>query len=82
MIDADGDDFVEDEWISITIGQVRLDVFKRTTRCPMTARSQPGLDDDLMVLRTLTRNRDAKMGVYARVSATGRISAGDDVTAA
>ena len=82
VIDVDGDVFAEDEWASITIGQVRLDVIKRTTRCPMTARSQPGLDDDLMVLRTLTRNRSAKLGVYARVSATGRISAGDDVSVA
>lgn len=82
VIDADGDDFVEDGWASIHIGDVVLEVSKRTTRCPMTSRSQPGLDDDLAVLQTLTRNREAKLGVYARVSMPGRIHAGIDVTVA
>lgn len=82
VIDADGDDFPEDGWSTIRIGDVVLEVVKRTTRCPMTSRSQPGLDDDLGVLKTLTRNREAKLGVYARVSEPGRIVAGADVTVA
>lgn len=80
VIDADGEDFAEDAWGTIRIGEVLLEVIKRTTRCPMTARAQPGLDDDLTVLKTLTRNREAKLGVYARVRVPGRIDAGADVT--
>lgn len=82
LIDVDGDDFVEDAWTSIRIGDVELEVYKRTTRCPMTARSQPGLDDDLAVPRSLARNRTAKLGVYARVKAAGTIDAGADVVVA
>lgn len=82
LIDVDGDAFPEDEWGSVTIGDVVLEVYKRTTRCAMTARSQPGLDDDLGVPRALARNRKAKLGVYARVTAVGTIAPGDAVTVA
>lgn len=81
VIEADGDEFLEDAWTGIRIGDVELDVYKPTTRCPMTARSQPGLDDDLAVLRTLARNRRSKLGVYARVRVAGRIDAGTAVHA-
>ena len=81
LIEAEGDEFVEDTWRSIRIGEVGLDVYKLTTRCAMTARAQPRLDDDLAVPRTLARNRKAKLGVYARVKVAGRIDAGADVAA-
>ena len=79
FIDADGDDFPEEQWTSVRTGEVELEVFKRCTRCAMTARSQPGLDDDLEIPRTLARNRKAKIGVCARVTAGGTIHAGADV---
>ena len=79
LIDADGDDFVEDGWTELRIGDVELEIYKRATRCAMTARSQPGLDDDLDVPRTLARNREAKLGVYARVKVPGTVAAGADV---
>jgi uncharacterized protein YcbX len=82
LIEVDGDEFVEDEWTSVTIGDVVLEVYKRTTRCAITARAQPGLDDDLEVPRSLARNRSAKLGVYARVRTAGTIAPGDGVTAA
>ena len=82
VLDVDGAAFPEDDWTRICIGAVELEVYKRTTRCPLTTRSQPGLDDDLTVLKTLTRNREAKLGVYARVSVPGRIHAGADVAVA
>lgn len=47
----------------------------------MTARAQPGLDDDLDVPRTLARNRSATIGVYARVRTPGTISVGARVEA-
>jgi len=80
LIEAEGDDFPEDEWTSVRIGSVELEVYKRCTRCAMTSRAQPGLDDDLDVPRTLARNRKAKIGVYARVITPGAIAPGDDVS--
>src|SRR4051794_35447329 len=47
LLDVDGDGFPEEAWTSIAVGDVRLEVYKRTTRCAMTARAQPGLDEDL-----------------------------------
>jgi uncharacterized protein len=82
LIEADGDDFVEDEWTELTIGDVVLEVYKRATRCAMTARSQPGLDDDLEVPRALARSRKAKLGIYARVKVAGTVAAGADVHSA
>jgi uncharacterized protein YcbX len=79
LIDVDGDGFVEDGWTSISVGDVELDVYKRATRCAMTSRSQPGLVDDLGVPRALARNRNAKLGVYARVVTGGTVRPGDDL---
>ena len=76
LLDVDGDDFAEEAWAGLQIGDVELEIYKRTTRCVMTARSQPGLDDDLEVPRTLARNRNAKLGVYARVRVPGSLVAG------
>jgi uncharacterized protein len=82
FVETEGDDFPEDQWTSIHIGDVALEVYKRCTRCAMTSRSQPGLVDDLDIPRTLARNRKAKIGVYARVTTGGTIAAGDDVRVA
>ncbi|MEA3057120.1 MAG: uncharacterized protein QOD30_2552 [Actinomycetota bacterium] len=82
LLDVDGDEFAEDAWTAVTIGDVALEVYKRTTRCAITARAQPGLDDDLEVPRSLARNRNAKLGVYARVTTAGTIAPGDPVTVA
>ena len=82
LLDVDGDEFVEDEWTSITVGDVELEVYKRTTRCALTSRAQPGLDDDLDVPRALARNRKAKLGVYARVVTGGTVRPGDAVRVA
>jgi uncharacterized protein YcbX len=79
LIDVEGDEFAEERWEGIRIGDVELEIYKRTTRCSMTARSQPGLLDDLEVPRALARNRNAKLGVYARVIVPGTIDAGADV---
>ncbi|MEN3274049.1 MAG: uncharacterized protein V7636_2810 [Actinomycetota bacterium] len=82
LIEDDTAGYAEEMWTSVTIGEVVLEVYKRTTRCAMTARAQPGLDDDLEVPRSLARNRNAKLGVYARVTAAGTIAPGDPVTVA
>jgi uncharacterized protein YcbX len=81
VLEAEGDDFIEDGWSKLRIGSVELEVYKQTTRCVLTSRSQPGLVDDLAVPRALARNRKAKLGVYARVTAAGSIAPGDPVDA-
>lgn len=79
LVESDGDDFPEDGWASIRIGSVGLEVYKRTTRCAMTARAQPGLDDDLGIPEALARNRRSRLGVYARVTVGGTVALGDEV---
>jgi hypothetical protein len=79
LVEADGDDFPEDQWTAVRVGEVELAVFMQTPRCAITSRSQPGLLDDLEVPRTLARNRKTNLGVYAHVTSGGVIGAGDDV---
>ncbi len=55
-----------------------LDVGKRIGRCVMTTRPQPGgIERDLTVLRTIARERDARLAVGALVMRPGRVSVGD-----
>jgi uncharacterized protein YcbX len=80
LIAVDGDEFPEDGWKTVRLGGgVELEVFKRSTRCAITARAQPGLPDDLDVPRSLARNRKAKLGVYAHIRAPGTIAVGEVV---
>jgi uncharacterized protein len=51
----------------LAIGEVVVEVLKRTRRCAMTTARQPGLPKDVGVLRTLAREQDPCQGVYARV---------------
>lgn len=79
LVDCEGDYFPEDAWVHVRIGNVELEVYKRTTRCVVTARAQPGLDDDLEVPRALARHRRAQLGVYARILTPGTVAVGDEV---
>jgi hypothetical protein len=79
VIDADGDSFVEDEWVGtrVRLGEVELEVFKRTSRCSMVAREQPGgLVRDADVVRSLRAVHDLKLGVHAAVATGGRLDVG------
>jgi uncharacterized protein YcbX len=77
VLDVDGPPFVEESWISVRVRNVELEIYKRTTRCSITTRAQPGLTEDPTVRADLVRNRNAKLGVYARVTTPGPIAAGD-----
>lgn len=90
LIDADGDSFVENEWLgrSLAIGTVRLSVFAPTPRCVMVTLAQPHLRADRDVLTTVARynraevpgaGRFACLGAYASVESGGAIRVGDDV---
>jgi hypothetical protein len=45
----------------------------------MVTLPQPGLDKDPGVLRTVVRDAAQNLGLYAAVSAAGRIAVGDPV---
>ena len=67
---------------SVTLGEVTLEVGMRIKRCVMTTRAQAGgIERDLDVLRTIARERDARLAVGALVIAPGTIRVGDSVEA-
>jgi uncharacterized protein YcbX len=90
LIDADGDFFVENDWIgrTLTIGTARLSVFAPTPRCVMVTLAQPDLRADREVLTTVARHNRAEvpgtgrfacLGAYASVDLGGTIRVGDNV---
>ena len=79
VIDCDADGFIEDDWVgsSVRIGDTVLEVFKRTGRCSMVARDQPGgVVADPGVVRSLRAHRELKLGVHARLVAGKRLEVG------
>jgi uncharacterized protein YcbX len=86
LVEADGDNFVEDDWIghSVAIGDAGLVVepFMPTVRCSMTTRAQPqhGLARDLDIAKTMNRTHGGNLGVYCIVASPGRVEIGQSVT--
>ena len=79
VVEVAGDDFVEDAWVSrrLRVGDVQLEVIKRTSRCSMVGRPQPhGIEADRDIIRTLRDHHELKLGVHARVVVGGRIEVG------
>jgi MOSC domain-containing protein len=71
----------ESEWAGKTlrIGSVELKCEIPTVRCGMTMQAQANLPKDPSVLRTIVKDADQNLGVYASVITTGRVSEGDRV---
>ena len=64
----------------IAIGSVVLDVMKKIDRCVMVTRAQAGgIDRDLSVLRTVTRECEGFLGVGALVASPGEMQLGDEL---
>ena len=80
---APGDDaaFVEEAWVGTTValGAVPAFVRKRTERCVVTTRAQPGLERDLEIYRSLKKNNHANLGIYLVPETAGAIAVGDTV---
>jgi uncharacterized protein YcbX len=76
---GDLDDLVGER---LRLGSVVVEVDKRTKRCAMPTMAQPGICKDVGVLRTLARERDLRLGVYARVVTPGRLDVGAPITIA
>lgn len=72
---------VEPNWAGRTlrIGTVELKCEIPTARCGMTTHPQPGLPKDPSVLRSIVRDADQNLGVYANVISSGKVSEGDEV---
>jgi uncharacterized protein YcbX len=76
---SDLDDLVGER---LRLGSAVVEVDKRTKRCAMPTMAQPGINRDVGVLRTLARQRDLRLGVYARVLSPGRLDVGAPITVA
>jgi uncharacterized protein len=83
VVDMEGTGFVEDSWSGavVAVGPARVFVRKLTVRCVLPTRQQYGLPRDAQLFRTLLRERDGNLGVYANVRAPGRVRTGDAVVA-
>ena len=72
---------VEAGWGSRTlrVGGVELKCEVPTARCGMTTHAQDGLPKDPSVLRSIVKDAEQNLGVYASVIKRGRVGAGDVV---
>jgi hypothetical protein len=73
--------FTELDWCgrTITIGGAVVKVHYPTMRCVMTTLPQGDLAKDPQVLRTIVRDANQNVGVYADVVTPGRVAVGDRV---
>jgi uncharacterized protein len=79
---ADGvEGLVESGWGGrhLRVGALRLKCEMPTPRCSMTIQAQAGLPKDPRVLRTIVKEAGQSLGIYASVSASARVSVGDEV---
>ena len=79
LIDLEGEGWIEDSWIGqqVRVGAVAVIPTQRCIRCTMVTRSQPGLDADVEIFRTLARHHHGHFGVWSEVFTPGNLSVGD-----
>jgi uncharacterized protein YcbX len=72
---------IESDWAGKTlrVGGVELKCAIPTARCGMTTHAQGGLPKDPSVLRSIVKDADQNLGIYASVLKTGPVSEGDRV---
>jgi MOSC domain-containing protein len=72
---------VEASWSgqTVRIGSVELKCEMPTVRCAMTTHAQAGIPKDSSVLRSIVKDADQNLGVYASVIKNGRVAIGDRV---
>ncbi|MCU0267627.1 MAG: MOSC domain-containing protein [Acidimicrobiales bacterium] len=73
--------FVEQGWVGRTlhVGDVELDVVGPCPRCVMITHGFADLPQDRRLMRTVVREADQNLGVYATVRAGGRLRVGQPV---
>ncbi len=81
LIDATQEGFPEDRWVGsvVRIGDLRMRIDQRDKRCVVVNVDPVTQDDDARVLRAITRDRDARLGVYGSTVQPGRVAVGDAV---
>jgi uncharacterized protein len=83
VLEVDGEDWVEDAWCrtsALRIGDAHLLPQEPCMRCTMITRSQPGLDEDRDLFRTLARHHAGRFGAWTSVAAPGAVTVGDQVS--
>ena len=76
LLEGEGEDQLVGS--SIAFGSAILDVGMRIQRCVITTRQQPGgIERDLSVMRTIARERNARLAVGAVVRQPGLVRVGD-----
>jgi uncharacterized protein YcbX len=76
LIDGSGEDDLVGR--RIQIGEAQVDIGLRIKRCVMTTREQPGgIERDLGVLRTIARERGARLAIGGLVAHPGLMRVGD-----
>jgi MOSC domain-containing protein len=78
---ATGAAFAEDAWVgsTIRIGGLRMRIDKRDQRCMIVNVDPVTTERDPAILRTITRARQACLGVYGSIGTPGAIAIGDRV---
>ncbi|MBI2964270.1 MAG: MOSC domain-containing protein [Deltaproteobacteria bacterium] len=74
--------FVEDDWLAGTLevgGAVRIVALRPALRCVMTTHAQGDLARDPRVLRSAAQHHRGNVGVFAAISAPGKVRLGDPV---
>ena len=73
--------FVESEWSGqkIRLGRVELKCEIPTVRCGMTIQAQKDFPKDPAILRTIVKEANQNLGIYANVITAGEIRIGDIV---
>ncbi|MGH8516949.1 MAG: MOSC domain-containing protein, partial [Panacagrimonas sp.] len=79
--DTTAEGLLEFAWLGRTlrVGGLTMRCEYPTPRCGMITRPQPGLGLDKGVLRTVVREADQNLGVYADVVEPGDIKVGDEI---
>lgn len=83
VVQLEGEEgFVESGWVGreLRLGdEVTLEITDHCPRCVMTTLAQAGLPKDNGILRTVARENDVHVGVYAKVLRGGAVREGDHV---
>jgi uncharacterized protein YcbX len=77
----EGNRFVENEWIGrrLQLGAMKLKAQEDTKRCGVTFISQPGIEEDPEILRSILRRNKRNLGIYCSIEGTGTIQLGDEL---
>jgi uncharacterized protein YcbX len=78
---SDATGFPEQDWVGrrLRVGEAELEVVVGCPRCVMVTHPFADLPRDPGLMRTIVKEADQDVGVYARVATPGRVAVGDPV---